>query len=35
MEIEVPDALKALDKTLAGLFGGARARRERAVVSGD
>jgi hypothetical protein len=37
MEIEVPDALKALDKTLAGLFGGgsARARRERAAVSGD
>jgi hypothetical protein len=35
--IEVPDALKALDKTLAGLFGdGSRARRgERAAVTGD
>ena len=31
MEIEVPDALKALDKTLAGLFGGGgdKPRRER------
>lgn len=37
MDIEVPEALKALDKTLAGLFGvgGARKRRERAAVSGD
>ncbi len=37
MEIEVPDALKALDKTLAGLFGGgdAKPRRERGAVSGD
>lgn len=37
MEIEVPDALKALDKTLAGLFGdGSRARRgARAAVTGD
>jgi hypothetical protein len=37
MEIEVPDALKSLDKTLAGLFGdGSRARRgARAAVTGD
>lgn len=37
MEIEVPDALKVLDKTLAGLFGdGSRARRgARAAVTGD
>jgi hypothetical protein len=37
MDIEVPEALKALDKTLAGLFGvgGAKKRRERAAVSGD
>ncbi len=37
MEIEVPDALAALDKTLAGLFGGGddKPRRERAGVSGD
>ena len=33
MEIEVPEALKALEKTLAGLFGGGggRAGRERAL----
>lgn len=33
MEIEVPEALKALEKTLVGLFdgGGGRARRESAV----
>ncbi len=32
MEIEVPEALKALEKTLAGLFGGGgRARRDIAV----
>lgn len=38
MDIEVPEALKALDKTLAGLFGiggEQRRRRERAAVSGD
>ncbi len=36
MDIEVPDALKALDKTLAGLFGGGdKPRRERAGDSGD
>jgi len=37
MDIEVPEALKALDKTLAGLFAGGTApvRRERAVVSGE
>lgn len=37
IEIEVPEALTALDKTLAGLFdgGGAAPRRERTVVSGD
>lgn len=37
MDIEVPEALKALDKTLAGLFagGGAPARRERAPVGGE
>ena len=36
MDIEVPDALKALDKTLAGLFGGdGKPRRERAGVAGD
>lgn len=37
MDIEVPAALKALDKTLAGLFAGGSEpkRRERAVVSGD
>jgi hypothetical protein len=37
MDIEVPEALKALDKTLAGLFAGGSqsARRERAAVSGD
>lgn len=37
MDIEVPEALKALEKTLAGLFAGgaAPARRERAAVSGD
>jgi len=36
MEIEVPEALKALDKTLAGLFAGAEAdsRRAPASVSG-
>jgi hypothetical protein len=37
MDIEVPEALKALDKTLAGLFAGndKSTRRERAVVSGE
>lgn len=37
MDIEVPEALKALDKTLAGLFAGGSqpARRERAVASGE
>jgi hypothetical protein len=37
MDIEVPAALKALDKTLAGLFGigGGKSRRERTAVSGD
>jgi hypothetical protein len=37
MEIEVPEALKSLDKTLTGLFGagGGTSRRARAVVSGD
>jgi len=37
MDIEVPDALKALDKTLAGLFGGAGAkpRRRRGGGEGD
>lgn len=36
MEIEVPDALKALDKTLAGLFGGGAAPRRRgAEVAGE
>lgn len=37
MDIEVPEALKALDKTLAGLFGfaGAQSRRARGAVSGD
>ena len=37
MEIEVPDALKALDKTLAGLFGGGevRPRRARGTAQGD
>ncbi len=38
MEIEVPEALKALDKSLAGLFGlggGRKPRRERAGVTGE
>lgn len=37
MDIEVPEALKALDKTLAGLFAGGDAgqRRERATIGGD
>lgn len=38
MDIEVPEALKALEKTLAGLFVGPdqpSRRRERAVVSGE
>jgi hypothetical protein len=37
MDIEVPESLKALNKTLAGLFGtgGGKPRRERAGVSGD
>ena len=37
MEIEVPDALKALDETLAGLFGGGEAppRRARGTAQGD
>ncbi|MBU1236244.1 MAG: hypothetical protein KJ634_07140 [Gammaproteobacteria bacterium] len=37
MEIEVPDALKALDKTLAGLFGGGEkpSGRVRRAVAGD
>lgn len=37
MDIEVPDALNALNKTLAGLFGGGddMPRRERVTVSGD
>ncbi len=38
MEIEVPEALKALDKTLAGLFAGPdqlSPRRERAAASGE
>ncbi len=37
MDIEVPEALKALDKTLAGLFAGGETsrRREGAGVSGE
>ncbi len=37
MDIEVPDALKALDKTLAGLFAGSEParRHESAGVSGE
>jgi hypothetical protein len=37
MDIEVPDALKALDKTLAGLFGGGGAKpgRARSVTEGE
>jgi hypothetical protein len=37
MDIEVPEALKALDKTLAGLFAGEETsrRREGAGVSGE
>lgn len=37
MDIEVPDALKALDKTLAGLFGGGEGKpgRERRVSEGE
>jgi hypothetical protein len=37
IEIEVPDALKALDKTLAGLLGGGdeKLRRERTATDGD
>jgi hypothetical protein len=36
MEIEVPDALKALDKTLAGLFGGGeKPRRGRTAADND
>jgi hypothetical protein len=38
MDIEVPEALKALDKTLAGLFAGGdgpAVRRERNSVGGD
>jgi hypothetical protein len=37
MEIEVPDALKALDKTLAGLFGSGEkpSGRGRQAVAGD
>ncbi|HZV54282.1 MAG TPA: hypothetical protein VFF82_05015 [Rhodocyclaceae bacterium] len=37
MDIEVPEALKALDKTLAGLFAGGdqSPRRERAVANGE
>ena len=37
MDVEVPDALKALDKTLAGLFdpAGSRPRRERGPTQGE